>query len=305
LHHAPLRLITCKRRLASDIAQSILICSHLRLKSVMTFLALFVMKVLMMSRRIIRTFVSTLNPCPSFFALLRSHLLMDLFAGLPPAPAAAAPPAKQRAVGSSGSDTHRLLVLMSKLLLSVDQQVRGLRAILLIVLQVPAETPWVSEGMAATKKWAETYAALKSEGIQPIDIRKRIGLPHCHLWNAMLKVGLDYLSKKTDADSKADHAKLLQYVETMQARGVQALAEEVRHVRMCKMYSKQHKKLELNFKVDSESEKMWSILLRCMQATTTVTILDGVAPPGDLVVQLQRFLDENPNGSSGSAGSQR
>ena len=81
-----------------------------------------------------------------------------------------------------------ILAIVRKLLLSLDMQVRGLRSIMLDCTQLPTNCDYVQQGYAETKKWNEKFQKLKEDGLAPQKARDTLGLPHVHLWNALLRV---------------------------------------------------------------------------------------------------------------------
>ena len=104
---------------------------------------------------------------------------------------------KRRAVGTTGTDKDRLLLIFGKLLLNLEMQVRGIRAILMTCISLEASGCFVVAGLAATKKWSDEMTRLKEEeGFTNKEAKARLGLPNVHLWNAMIKVLVEILEKK-------------------------------------------------------------------------------------------------------------
>ena len=207
-------------------------------------------------------------------------------------------PSKVRAVARQGmedAETKKLLSTLAKLSLSNAMQIRALRSILLEVHQVPAANPYIQEAMQATKKYAEA-----AKEMSPKDKEERLGLPHIHVWNALLAVAtrnLEQRAKEQDPSHQESLAVLLEYASKYQEQGWKAIHHEVKYARVQKNFRPELKRLEINLMESSPSDKVWAIIKADLRRDQGVRELPGVAPAGDLERQLQRFLDD----ASGSA----
>lgn len=78
------------------------------------------------------------------------------------------------------------------------------------------------------------------------------------------------------------------YLELMKAHGdaqmmMRVLADEVKHLKICKAYDKDNRKLEVSFRPGSASEAVWRKVIRgrFIQEAGARELV-GSAPPGDL-----------------------
>eukprot|EP00972_Heterocapsa_arctica_P081105 11950558-Heterocapsa_arctica.AAC.1 len=117
-------------------------------------------------------------------------------------------------------------------------------------------------------------------------------MPHHHAWEALL-------AWVTTVTSSASESKLIKdYCEFIKKDPVKTLTEQVRHVRVCKCYNKDMKKLEVNTKQDSRSYHIWQIMKEKLIGAGCRE-LAGIAPPGDLERRIQKALDDEKGGGGG------
>eukprot|EP00959_Pyramimonas_sp_CCMP1952_P057164 1193123-Pyramimonas_sp.AAC.1 len=70
------------------------------------------------------------------------------------------------------------------------------------------------------------------------------------------------------------------------------LLKEVQYARCCKTYDSKTKRLEVNVKPNSDSEKVLQQILVPLWLRDKAVKLEGVAPPGDLERRIQQAIDE-------------
>ena len=178
--------------------------------------------------------------------------------------------------------------IFAKLLLSLDLQVRGLRSILLDCVAIATSSMYIQKGSEATKKWNDAYNKLKEDGATPKAAKGQLGLPHVHLWNALLGT---FKERATKAQNQPAVQQVTEYLEQAQPLGVKGMASVVKFVRINKMYSSEHKRLEVNVKPDTIHEKMWHTIRADILTLPESNHLEGMAPPGDLTRKVQEWLD--------------
>jgi len=187
---------------------------------------------------------------------------------------------------------------LAKLSLSNALQLRALRSILLEVHQVPTENRYIQEAVKATKAFAEAAKEMSAK-----DKEEQLGLPHIHVWNALLGVAMRSLEdrQKVNQDPTLQSAlvTLKEYAGKYQELGWKAVHAEVKYARVQKNFKAELRRLEINVVDQSPSDEVWGIIKKDLKRAKDVRELPRMAPAGDLERQLQRFLDEN-NGTNGS-----
>ena len=203
-------------------------------------------------------------------------------------------PQKIRAVergSKDDGDVKKLLAVLAKLSLSNALQLQALRSILLVVHQVPTDDAYIQHAMQATKTYAEKARDMSSKEKEDV-----LGLPHIHVWNALLMVTMQRLEEKIkdkkDGSFEEMLAKLKHYADTYQDKGWRAINQEVKYARVQKNYKADMKRLEINIREGTPSAQVWDVIRMDLCSFADVKELPGVAPAGDLERQLQRFLDE-------------
>ena len=197
-------------------------------------------------------------------------------------------------------ETKKLLATLAKLSLSNALQLRALRSILLEVHQVPTDNRYIQEATKATKAFAEAAKEMSAK-----DKEEQLGLPHIHVWNALLGVAMRSLEDRQKANQdptlqlQSSLMALKEYASTYQELGWKAVHAEVKYARIQKNFKAELKRLEINIVDKSPSDEVWQIIREDLKRDKEVRELPGVAPAGDLERQLQRFLDE-ANGTTGS-----
>ena len=199
-------------------------------------------------------------------------------------------PNKFRAVpNKEHADTVKIMAITAKLCLSSALQVRAIKSILIRVWMVPSDHPLVTEAMANTRKFAELSKQLTQDSKtsdQRIDF---IGLPHEHVWNALITVLLaDLEKKKEDLAVKEKIVFIQEYCANMTQAGHRALLREVAYARVQKCYEREFRKLELNVAEGTPSHQVFSYLVDFLERTPNVVEKPGQAPPGDLERRLQQ-----------------
>ena len=190
----------------------------------------------------------------------------------------------QQAAGGAGG-LQGLVVLIAKLSLSTAQRSRLMAAILIAVMIVPLSMPAVKAILAAAQSYTEYMSKLGKAEKQ----RLPIGLPQLHRWNAVVS---HYKQHGGEHVRKACQ----DYCESIAKAGA---AEQQRHrvesevivFQLSKCFQKEHKKLEANFRVGSESEALFNGFIKPAMVAEGAVVKQGVAPAGDLELRIQEQLE--------------
>mmetsp|Transcript_87305 Transcript_87305/g.282666 ORF Transcript_87305/g.282666 Transcript_87305/m.282666 type:complete len:216 (+) Transcript_87305:136-783(+) len=180
---------------------------------------------------------------------------------------------------SADKETQRLFTMVIKLCLSVSQQTRALKSILLTCYSLPASESLVDRVKEATTGWSH---AVKDKSRTQ---RKEYGEPHIHAFNAFM----GWMLTEYDKDPKIKQV-LTEYQATLTG-GMMELAAQVRYFHINKCFDRQCKRLEVTFRVGSDTERMWSIIEPALMQRRGWEPLPSMAPPGDLERKLQKYLD--------------
>ena len=201
--------------------------------------------------------------------------------------------AKTRRVGEHSADMEKFVALLAKLSLSNALRIRRAQSILLQVIRVPTENPYIQAGIKATQDWAEkAKASAKPARETPL------GLPHIHCFNAMLRYCMTKYDSKTAptaADSEAAHA-MKEYCATcaaMEGPTWEAINQHVKHWRVQRNHAREYKRLEYNIVPGSPAERVTEIIVRDVLTDKGAQRLQGVAPAGDMERKIQSWLDEH------------
>eukprot|EP00971_Amphidinium_carterae_P232498 4614056-Amphidinium_carterae.1 len=144
-----------------------------------------------------------------------------------------------------------------------------MKSILLTCYSLPTEEEVVPLIKEATKGWAEATKSMTREQ------KRAHGEPHVYAFNAFMGWAMTKYSNDTDLT-----ATLMQYQTKFP--NMQALSREVKYFRVAKTYNKDFKRLEVNFRVGSDTELMWNMLERALLKRAQWEPLPSMAPPGDL-----------------------
>ena len=189
--------------------------------------------------------------------------------------------------GKTGSKVdEKVVTSMAKLCLANSMQIRALKQTVMECARIPTDNDFVESSAMATKAYGDKVREIKDQGVSQEDVKNRVGIPHVHIWNAMLKT----LREKITDGTKAQ--KIDSYIEALRPVGWKGLARDVRYVCVAKMYQKAHKRLEISVRPSTMSAEVWCIMHESLLELKGAKDLEGMAPPGDLEHKLQDWLDD-------------
>ena len=179
---------------------------------------------------------------------------------------------------------------------------RVLYAVSVWCAQVHVESQLVTVAKEATVSFEAAYKAQKENGVQNTEIKKALGVPSIHIFNAWIRLGIKTIKSeavKTKLQKAVDHWK-------EQGKTWEYMHEFVPHVRVSKMYDSTVKRIEVGCPTLStktlETEDIaqmdpawaWLVIKRhvVMQEKGYKDML-GLAPQGDLERKIQSWLDED------------
>ena len=187
---------------------------------------------------------------------------------------------------SGGKVDDKIVTSMAKLCLANAMQVRALRQIVMECVRIPTDCEFVESSAMATKAYGDKVREMEDQGTSQEDIKNKVGIPHVHIWNAMLKT----LREKITDGTKAQ--KIDTYIESIRPIGWKGIARDVRYVRVAKMYQKEYKRLEISVRPSTTAAEVWCIMHEALLELKGAKDLEGMAPPGDLEHKLQDRLDD-------------
>ena len=187
---------------------------------------------------------------------------------------------------NGGKVDEKVVTSMAKLCLANSMQIRALRQIVMECIRIPTDCELVESSAMATKAYSDRVREMKDQGVSQEDIKNRMGIPHVHIWNAMLKT----LREKITDGTKAQ--KIDGYIETLRPVGWKGIAKDVRYVRVAKTYQKEYKRLEISVRPSTMSAEVWCIMHEALLELKGAKDLEGMAPPRDLEHKLQDWLDD-------------
>ena len=95
------------------------------------------------------------------------------------------------------------------------------------------------KGSEATKAWHIENTDLKETGLQPQAAKAQTGLPHIHVWNALVKVLLELLTAAKQ-EAQTNHVKTyLDGLIKLGQTGAMDRLEEVEFIRISRMYERE------------------------------------------------------------------
>ena len=224
--------------------------------------------------------LNTTGTCANTFPGRGTYLSMDL--GLQQEEG---PPRQRRAVGRTAADDQlkQLVTVIAKLSLSNALRIRCLQSIVLQVLKVPTETQYIKAGMEATAQWTQQAKGLSQEPKEDT-----IGIPHVHLFNALIKV-----LKERKADHQPTQQAITDYVTQMQSGGWRAAHAQIPYCRIQRNYDKEFKRLEWNANAGTPSANIMALIVEDLKTVKGTKQLPGIPPAGDLERKIQTWLDEH------------
>ena len=195
-----------------------------------------------------------------------------------------------------------MMQIIAKLSLSNALKARVLYAVSVWCAQVHVESQLVTMAKEATVSFEAAQKAQKENGAQNAEIKKALGVPSTHIFNAWIRLGL------TTIKAEGVKAKLQRAVDHWKQQGKtwEYMHEFVPHVRVSKMYDSTVKRIEVgcpNLSMKNlETEDLdhmdpawaWLVIKRhiVMQEKGYKEML-GLAPQGDLERKIQSWLDED------------
>ena len=145
----------------------------------------------------------------------------------------------------------------------------------------------VQEGLKATKWFHENVTKVEAS-----KRRQKYGMPHAHLYNALLKeVG------KLAVDKDKDIMDF--YVADLRQRGMEGLIGDARVCKFSKTANKDRIRLELNLK-ESVSTHVLPVIHKTLIKHAEGFYAEGVPPPGEMEKLVQRLLDECEGNAEGT-----
>ena len=175
-----------------------------------------------------------------------------------------------------------LLTLVAKLSLSNALGSRILKSIVLLTYLVPAECPFVTKAKEATQNYSTKAEAIAKDQRQQI-----LGLPHAHVWNAMVLAASSVLKD-------AALARLNEYVENvLKPQGLQGILLQVKYARVNKCYDKSLRRIEVNFLAGSPAEAVWKDMETAVLSNPKAKKCEGLAPASSLERKIQKIIDSS------------
>ena len=229
-----------------------------------------------------------------FFSAANFNAIMNLGLGSSSSAATATqvPHPKRVAVAGTTEEVQEQLVVMQKALLDCTQKLRVQRSITLHQIKLPADHVLITLASKATAEFIRVQKEMKESGSNPEQIRTRLGHPSVHIVNEWLKA---YVAKLEGEAKQKVEATIATW------KGWQAIQQEVPHLKVCKMFGGQTKRVEaaLPWALLAEKDKVgWQqsvtrTLLDCLELLAPDRVmLEGTAPPSDLERRLQGMLDK-------------
>ena len=200
------------------------------------------------------------------------------------------PAHKKAAVGEAPKDLIKMVALIAKLSLSTAQCTRCLRSVMLEVFTFVLECSLVQAVKTATRKYREACEKIPDS----VQRKARLGLPHIHVWNALLHGWKEYLGKQGSQESQEKLTMLNTYIQKYQGLGWEILSEQVKFARLKKIHDRKRIHLEMNVKPGTDSNDLYEGGLKeWILHHPECDKIVGQAPPGDLERRIQQWLEEN------------
>jgi len=184
------------------------------------------------------------------------------------------------------------------LLLNVAMQTRILRSIVIECIQLPADNCFITEFKKTTGAWTTRVQGLQEkEEKTRQQIEAEVGLCHCHGWNSLIKALMTHFQTHTLNDKLASvksYVDKINTIPTLQEK-MTYLMTAVNYCRVAKTHDSKFKRLEIGFGMDESEERV--IYREFLKPTLLLQeksrLLKGIAPPGDLERQIQKWIDKH------------
>ena len=197
-----------------------------------------------------------------------------------------------------------IVAVIGKLCLSNAQTSRMLRAILLEVIRVPANSVYVLAMKTATKQYADKATELRQNGKNSDQVEEAMAQPHIHAWNAVVNTAMERFK------NRQEHAKqdvLQKYCQEYQAKGMLAIGKEVEFCYIKNPHCPDMKHIEIRVAERKHNQvisadHVWELIKPDILSQEGAKELPGIAPRGNLERQIQDWLTSMGMDSSNNQG---